>query len=142
MLAVVALAVRAGTVICLPPDRGLSVSLAMEDLAEVSSLSRRTMLQPVFVRLQNDICLLRIPLPAEPSVFLAVDLAVAGDSSGLPCSADITTRGVGPACTPVVFVSVCAVTKAGAADHVPFWFKPVSNFGLSCITMPAAVHFC
>jgi hypothetical protein len=37
----------------------------MEDLAEVSSLSRRTMLQPVFVRLQNDICLLRIPLPAE-----------------------------------------------------------------------------
>ena len=74
MLAVVALAVRAGTVICLPPDRGFSGSLAMEDLAEVSSLSRRTMLQPVFVRLQNDICLLRIPLPAEPSVFLAVDL--------------------------------------------------------------------
>ncbi|SAK70323.1 hypothetical protein AWB82_04212 [Caballeronia glebae] len=27
-------------------------------------------------------------------------------------------------------------------DHVPFWFKPVSIFGLSCITMPAAVHIC
>jgi len=53
------------TVICLPPDRGLSVSLAMEDLAEVSSFSRRVMSQPVSVRLQNGLRLLRIPLPAS-----------------------------------------------------------------------------
>jgi hypothetical protein len=36
----------------------------MKDLAEVCSLSRRVMLQPVFARLQGDIGFLRIPLPA------------------------------------------------------------------------------
>ena len=32
--------------------------------------------------------------------------------------------------------------KGGAADHVPFWFKPVSIFGLLYFTMAVAVHFC
>lgn len=46
----------------------------MEDLAEVGSLSRRVILQPVFARLQGDIRFFRIPLPAALSVFLPVDL--------------------------------------------------------------------
>jgi len=29
-----------------------------------------------------------------------------------------------------------------ATDHVPFWFKPVSIFGLLYFTMSAAVHMC
>ena len=47
----------------------------MEDLAEVSPLSRRAM-WPVSARLQSGLRVLRIPLPAEPSVFLAVDLLI------------------------------------------------------------------
>jgi len=46
----------------------------MEDHAEVGSLSRRVMSQPVSVRLQNGIRFLRVPLPAAPSAFLAVGL--------------------------------------------------------------------
>ena len=38
--------------------------------------------------------------------------AVAGDASGLPCSVNITTSGVGPASTPEVFESACAVCRA------------------------------
>ncbi|QDL36386.1 hypothetical protein EUB48_03030 [Rhodoferax sediminis] len=46
----------------------------MEDLAEVGSLSRRVMSQPVSTPLQGSIRFLRFPLPAAPSAFLAVDL--------------------------------------------------------------------
>jgi len=46
----------------------------MDNLAEVSSLSRRVISQPVSAPLQSGLRLLRIPLPAAPSAFLAVDL--------------------------------------------------------------------
>ncbi len=46
----------------------------MEDRAEVGSLSRRVMLQPVSAPLQDGIRFVRIPLPAAPSAFLAVSL--------------------------------------------------------------------
>jgi len=46
----------------------------MEDLAEVGSLSRRVMSQPVSARLQGGIRFFRFPLPAAPSAFLAVGL--------------------------------------------------------------------
>jgi hypothetical protein len=68
--------------------------------------------------------------------------AVAGGVSGLPCSAYITSSGVGPACTPVIVLSVCSALKGGATDHLPFWFKPVSIFGLLYFTMSIAVHIC
>ncbi len=46
----------------------------MEDLAEVGSLSRRMMSQPVSAPLQGGIRFFRFPLPAAPSAFLAVGL--------------------------------------------------------------------
>ena len=68
--------------------------------------------------------------------------AVAGDASGLPRSAHMTRGGVGPACTPVVILSVCSVQRAEQPTTHLFWFKPVSIFGLFILTMSTAVHLC
>lgn len=48
----------------------------MEDRVEVCSLSRQMMFQSVFTPLQGDLRFFHIPLPATPTVFLAVHLPI------------------------------------------------------------------
>lgn len=60
--------------ICFPSLNNCSSYLAMKDLVEVCSLSRRIMFQSIFPRLRRDLRFFHIPLPAAPTVFLAVHL--------------------------------------------------------------------
>jgi homoserine trans-succinylase len=47
-----------------------------------------------------------------------------------------------PAFTPAVCMSVWPVKVIGPTDCFTFWPQPVSVFGWSMLTMPAAVHIC
>src|SRR5579871_1670116 len=70
---------------------GSSNSLVREDPSEVCSLSRRGMFHPVSAPLQPGIGLLRRPLPASLSAFLAVGFPLSRRDTGLPCSIETTT---------------------------------------------------
>ena len=58
--------------------------------------------QPLSARLQGSVRFLAIPIPAPPSICLAVDLPLAGSDTGLLCSARMTCRdSLGALYTPV-----------------------------------------
>ena len=110
----------------------------MDDQAEVGSLSRRVILQPVSARLQSGIRFFRYPIPAEPTVFLAGDL---------PLPAARRAYRVPHASQRVGWVLPlhrryssprAPFEQEGQPNHVPFWFKPVSIFGLSFFAVPAS----
>jgi hypothetical protein len=87
-------------VICFASDIGSTNVLEFGHHREVSSVSGEVILshrliegtQPLSARLQGSIRFLAIPIPAPPSIRLTVDLPLAGSDTGLPCSAEMTTR--------------------------------------------------
>src|SRR5262249_5878011 len=73
------------------------------------------------------------PLPTVPSVHLAEGLP-RGEDDGLTTFHGRLTDGLGSACSPVVRQRRQGKGEAPAPGHVPFWFKPVSVFGLLVLT--------
>jgi hypothetical protein len=82
-------------VICFASFLGSASGLELEHQREVSSVSGEVMLyqeatQPLSARLQGSLRFLSFPLPARPSVHLAMHLPLAGSHTGLPCSVGMT----------------------------------------------------
>ena len=75
------------------------------DQAEVGALSGGVMFKPLSTALHDGVRFLRTPLPADPSVFLAVDLALHGRDYGLTLFLPSDMSGVDLAYPPVAFVS-------------------------------------
>lgn len=79
----------------LSPEVNETVSvrvIATEDHAEVCPVSRGVMFQPLSWPLQPGIRFLCDPIPAPPTVFLAVHLPK-GSDTGLPRSLSVTLLG-------------------------------------------------
>jgi hypothetical protein len=60
--------------------------------------------------------------------------AIAGRGSGLPCSDQITRNGLGSVFSPVVVYVPVTQLNTELSNHLPFWPKPISIFGLSRLT--------
>jgi hypothetical protein len=84
------------------------------------------------IPLQGGIRLLRHPLPASSTVFLAVHLP-RGQRYGLTVFHTCYTSRLGSAYSPVTLCP-CVRRSNRTACHVPFWFQPVSIFGWSFLT--------
>ncbi len=103
----------------------------MKDQTEVSPLSGEG--NPLSAPLQRSLCLLRLPLPALLSAFLAGCFPLAGGVQAYHVPL-VCQDGLGPTCSPVMLV----VSERG--NWIPlypsrtFWFKPVSTFGLFTFT--------
>ena len=108
-------------------------SLAMNDRAEVCPLSRRAMFQPVSRPLQPGVRFLRIPLPAAPTAFLAVRLPFPAALWAYPVPHE-SPSGADPSASPAVVLSMMVQSSKTIPHRIPFWFKPVSTFGLFKIT--------
>ncbi len=108
-------------------------AVATEDHAEVCPVSRGVMFQPLSGPLQPGVRFLCDPIPAPPTVFLAVHLPW-GQRYGLTTFPVCHTTGLGSASSPVVLWR--RIPKAHG-DNRPrtFWFKPDSSFGLSILTV-------
>jgi hypothetical protein len=105
----------------------------MNDRAEVCPLSRRAMSQPVSRPLQPGIRFLRIPLPTAPTAFLAVRLPLLAGLWAYPVPHEYPS-GADPSASPAVVLSMMVQSSETIPHRVPFWFKPVSTFGLFKIT--------
>jgi hypothetical protein len=105
----------------------------MNDRAEVCPLSRRAMSQPVSRPLQPGIRFLRIPLPTAPTAFLAVRLPLLAGLWAYPVPHEYPS-GADPSASPAVVLSMMVQYSETIPHRVPFWFKPVSTFGLFKIT--------
>ena len=82
-------------VICFASFLGSSSGLEFKHQREVSSVSSEVMLsqeatQPLSARLQGSLRFLPFPLPAWPSVHLAMYFPLARSQTGLPCSVEMT----------------------------------------------------
>ena len=103
----------------------------MKDQTEVSPLSGEG--NPLSAPLQRSIRLLRLPLPALLSAFLAGCFPSSGGVQAYHVPL-VCPDGLGPTCSPVMLV----VSERG--NWIPlypsrtFWFKPVSTFGLFALT--------
>jgi hypothetical protein len=108
----------------------------MKDQMEVCLLSRGVMVPSG----ATPISLITRELSLPPSSFIR-------NSVGVPCSSlsllgELRTYhvplvcldGLGSACSPVMLMSPMGETGYPHAHHVPFWFKPVSTFGLFALT--------
>src|SRR5574341_545353 len=84
---------------------------------------------------QTGVRCLHHPVPARPSTSLAVGLPRGGGVRGdhVPRA---YPRGRGLAMTPVVHRLREESSRTPMPDHLPFWFKPCSIFGLSYVTTP------
>jgi hypothetical protein len=124
-------------VICSVSQAGCSDGLVRRHPREVSPLSRRvispegsTPIRPITGRHS---------LP--PSSFtrrpvgnrLAAGLP-RGEGDGLTTFRGHIINGLGSACSPVARQRRQGKGKAPALGHVPFWFKPISIFGLLVLT--------
>jgi hypothetical protein len=78
-------------------------------------------------RLQGSVRFLAIPIPAPPSIRLAVDLPPAGSDTGLPCSAEMTRSR---RCSLYAGSVVLPMTKEFEA-HVPTGKKSAEHLPLS-----------
>ena len=75
------------------------------DHAEVGALSGGVTFKPLSIPLQDSIRFFRAPLPARPSIFLAVDLPCYGRDYGLTLFLSSDTSGLDLAYSPVAFAS-------------------------------------
>jgi hypothetical protein len=124
----------AATVICPVSCGGSPCSLVIPDPAEVCPLSRGVMLQPLSRRLQPGIRFLHHPLPAALSARLAARFPL-WEGYGLTVFRTTDRMdGVGPLFSPMVLCAHDRGNFSPCAHHVAFWLKPVSTFGLFCIT--------
>jgi hypothetical protein len=124
----------AATVICPVSCGGSPCSLVIPDPAEVCPLSRGVMLQPLSRRLRPGIRFLHHPLPAALSARLAARFPL-WEGYGLTVFRTTDRMdGVGPLFSPMVLCAHDRGNFSPCAHHVAFWLKPVSTFGLFCIT--------
>jgi hypothetical protein len=135
----------AATLICFSSFRSSPDYLATKHPMDVSSLTGRVMSS---LRLSTRIhpitgwpWLLPSSLPVPPTACLTVSLPRRGEGTRLPHSAYLTTNTLGPLCLPVGVMPVSDVHRPIRATHLPFWFKPLSSFGLSIFTAVTSVHF-
>jgi hypothetical protein len=105
----------------------------MNDHAEVCPLSRRVMSQPVSSPLQTGIRFLRTPLPTAPTAFLAVRLPLQAALWAYPVPHEFPS-GADPFLFAGGLLSMVAHVQKTTPYRVPFWFKPVSTFGLVHLT--------
>lgn len=105
----------------------------MNDQTEVGSLSRPAMFQPVSYPLQKGLRFIRIPLPAAPTAFLAVNLPLPAALRAYPVPHDFLS-GADPSSSPAAFLSTMTQDIGAIPFRLPFWFKPISTFGLSLLT--------
>jgi hypothetical protein len=104
------------------------------DLAEVCPLSRGAMFQPLSRPLPPSFRLLRHPLPAALSARLAARFPLREDYGLTVFRVTDPVDGVGPPFSPVVLSAHDRGNFSPCAHHIAFWLKPVSTFGLFCIT--------
>ena len=122
-------------VICIAPLIGSSSFLVNPHRREVSSLSRRVMLQPVSVPLQGGLRFFPTPIPASPWVDLTAFLPSYGkERYGLTTFRTVDTNGLGALCPPVVLGVHDRVVERPCTHYSAFWPKPCSIFGLSFLT--------
>jgi hypothetical protein len=105
----------------------------MNDHAEVGPLSRPAMFQPVSFPLQKGVRFLRTPLPAASTAFLAVRLPLPATLRAYPVPHEFLS-GADPSFSPAAYLSTMAHGVRAIPCRLPFWFKPVSTFGLSNLT--------
>jgi len=68
-----------------------------------------------------------------PIGFSYESLSLAGECRAYHVSREYL-NGLGAAFSPVVLISTSKDIVTFELDHLPFWFKPVSIFGLSALT--------
>jgi hypothetical protein len=122
---------------CLPESVGQG-SLVTEHPRDVSPLSRRGDLvrgrtHPLSGRLPTGVGFFPHPTAAASSAFFAVRLPVRGDN-GVTSFIFGITRELGRACRPVVHHPRRGIFEPPVPDHIPFWSKPDSIFGLFVLT--------
>lgn len=88
---------------------------------------------PLSAPLQGGLRLLPHPFPAAPSACLAARVPVPGGQRGYFVHL-VDRRGLGRASRPVAPHPRQGIAEAPVPGHVPFWFRPVSIFGLSNVT--------
>ena len=88
-------------------------------------------LYPIDYRVAFASSLIPFPLPHERSLQSAFPL---GEDNGVTSFIFWITRDLGRACRPVVHHPRRETGELPVPDHVPFWFKPHSIFGLSLVT--------
>jgi len=102
----------------------------MRDQTEVCPLSRGAMCShpyPPYYRVAFASSVIPYPLPHRLACGL---LSLAGGQWAYHVPR-MHPDGLGPACSPVVVSSTLGDYEAPSPDHIPFWFKPISTFGLS-----------
>jgi hypothetical protein len=115
------------------PSMTLDEGFAPEDRAEVCSLSRGVMLQPLSVPLQRGIRFFRLLIPARPTTFLAVSLprraAIRAYHVPAPSHDWVRARLFAGGTSGDVLLGRTAIS-----GHIPFWVMPNSSFGMSIVT--------
>ena len=71
--------------------------------------------------------------PQRPQPSFRSACRKSGSATGLPCSACVSDR-IGPLSSAGGSTSMVAQSSEATPDRTPFWFKPVSTFGLLKIT--------
>ena len=97
----------------------------MKDRAEVCSLSREVLFQPLSTPLQDGLRFFRVPVPAISSACLA-----AAYRDGLTVFCIGNKSGLGLLYPPVALDVHERTRKIASTRHGAFWLKPVSIFGL------------
>ena len=90
------------------------------------------MVQSLSTSLRSGFRFLHFPLPAfyQPSLRSA---CLCGQRVGLTVFHLSNKKGVGSVCLPMV-VCPCNSKEDELSNHLPFWLKPISIFGLSSLT--------
>lgn len=105
----------------------------MKYQAEVGLLSHEVMFQPLSDLLPVGIRFLRHPLPAPPTVRLAIHLPRRAEIRVYRVSLK-QRGGLGPAYSPVAPDPCASKVEGRHPRYVPFWLKPISAFGLFRLT--------
>jgi hypothetical protein len=103
------------------------------DHEEVCPISRGVIFQSLSPRLQRGVRFFLNPLPAAPTVFLAVHLPFPAVLRAYPVP-HVFLSGADPSFFAGGTLSMMTHSQRAIPDRLPFWFKPISTFGLSCIT--------
>ena len=74
------------------------------------------------------------PLPAVPSATALRRAYPEGRTTGLPRSTDVSSDGLGSACSPVAPTATAGEGGYPCTWPRTFWFKPISAFGLLVLT--------
>jgi hypothetical protein len=123
------------------PNAGWLSSHVRPHQREVCPLSGGVMFQPLSGPLQVGLRLLPLPVPAVLSGHLTTSLAVEKQQdNGLTTFRKWNNRWFRSCLYAGGAASACAEFGPAHLDHLPFWPKPVSIFGLACVTTLTALH--